>query len=157
MMNFSDMMIKYFIEMIKKIIEYTQKFIFGAFNYSKLVGVMFFFILLGILLFSKNRYGALLTLAYFFVIYMTFFVLLIFVILVIYIFKMIVGEVVFWINLGKELNGDDPPKITGKKIWEIIKHCFFILFICILIVCLGFVSYVVKLFGIASSVFFSVV
>jgi len=156
-MDFADMFIKYFIEMIKKIIEYTQKFIFGAFQYSKLVGVLFFFILTGILLFSKNIYGALLTLAYFFMIYMTIFVMLFFIFLAIAIFKMIWAEVVFWINLGKELNGDEPPKMNLKKIWQIIKHVFIILFICVLLFLLGWLSYVVKFFNVACSVLFSTV
>ena len=154
--RFADMMMRNFIEMIGKIIEYTKKFILGSFKYSKIVWLFFSFIFIGILLFSKNRFGALVVLAYFFMLFATLNVILIFIFLVLYIIRLCIENVQFWINLNKELQSDNPPEVTGKRVWEIIKQIFIIIWIIILICFLGFLSYGVKIFSIANNVLFDI-
>lgn len=152
--RFADMMMRNFIEMIGKIIKYTKKFILGSFEYSKIVWLFFSFIFIGILLFSKNRFGALVVLAYFFMLFATLNVILIFIFLVLYIIALCIENVQFWINLNKELQSDNPPEVTGKRVWQIIKQIFIIIWIIILIFFLGFLSYGVKIFSIANNVLF---
>lgn len=152
--RFANMIMRNFIEMIGKIIKYTKRFILGSFKYSKIVWLFFSFIFIGILLFSKNRFGALVVLAYFFMLFATLNFILMFIFLVLYIVVLCIQNVEYWINLNKELNSDNPPKITGKKVWEIIRHILIILWIIILICFLGFLSYGVKFFSVANNVLF---
>jgi len=143
-----------FIEMIGKIIKYTKHFILGSFKYSKIVWLFFSLIFVGIILFSKNKFGALVVLAYFFMLFVTLYFILIFLFLLFYIIALSIQNVKYWIQLNKDLNGDDPPKVTGKMIWQIFKHILIIIWIIILIFVLGFLSYGVKFTSIANNVLF---
>lgn len=155
--RFANKMIKYFFEMIGKIIKYTRKFIFSSFKFSKIVWFFSSLILFGIILFSKNRYADLLVLAYFFMIFVTIQCILIFILLFLIVLGMIIDNIKYWIKLDKELRGKDPPKMNGKKIWQIIKHIFILIFIFIMIVILGFVSYLPKISLITQGVLFDTI
>jgi hypothetical protein len=152
--RFANMMMQNFIEMIGKIIKYTRKLIFSSFKYSKIVSLFFFIICVAILLFSKNKFGALVVLGYFFMIYVSLYFFLLFITLLIYIAILTIDNIKFWIRLHKSLNSEDPPKVTGKMIWQIFKKILIIFFIFFLLFVLGIICYGLKFASIVQNVLF---
>jgi hypothetical protein len=154
--RFANKFVNYFIEMVKKIVKYTKKLIFGSFKYSKVVVTIFTILFTGIILFSKNKYAGLLVLVYFFIGYITLWVFTIFLLFVLIIAELAYQNVKFWISLAKEAKpgSDDPPKMNGKKIWKIIKNILIIFLIIFLIFCLGGFSYVLKFLSVSQTVIF---
>jgi len=153
-LNFADMMMKQFIEMMGKIIEYTKLLILGSFRYSKLVILIFVVIFIAIILFSKNRFGAIVVLVYFFMAFVTLYFIILFILLLLYIIQLIRENIEYWKQLSKDLNSEDPPEVTGKMLWQIFKHILIIIFIIFLIFVLGFLSYFVKIAAIIQNVLF---
>jgi hypothetical protein len=62
--KFALMILKKFLNMIRKIGDYIKKFIFSAFKQSPIVFAIFLILLAGVLLFSKNRISNVLMIVY---------------------------------------------------------------------------------------------
>ena len=136
--DYANLIIKYLISSIRKLINFINKLIFSSFEYISVVLIIFAILLAATLLFSSNKYGNLLVLCYFFIGFLILFLYGI----VIWFFKLIFDQFFNVFNITYDVITMKKSPVTFEVVWAIICAIFWwiiaIIFVA-LILLLGFV------------------